>query len=334
MGKFIGKKGFKMELLKNLTAVYGPSGREDSIREKIEQEISGLADEIYTDALGNLIAHKKGNGKKIMLAAHMDEIGVVVTFIDENGYLRFCAVGGLYNEDMNARRVCFSNGVTGVIGCEENNKDRKIGKMYIDIGAKDKEEAESLVSVGDMGVFCGEFYERNDIVISKAMDNRAGCYVLINAMKNAESENDLYFVFTSQEEVGLRGAKTSAYGIAPDYAVAVDVTDTGDTPEGIKMAVKLGKGAAIKVMDRSVLCDSYIRSTLIELAKENNIDYQLEIMTDGGTDAGAVSLSGSGVKTGGISIPTRYIHSPSEMVSKKDLESCTKLLSAFINKRF
>ena len=323
-----------MELLKKLTDAFGPSGREKNIKNIIKEEIKDYCDEIYEDALGNLIARKKGNGKRIMLAAHMDEIGVVATVIDDKGFIRFSNVGGLYNKDLIGRRVKFQNGVVGVIGSEEDNKDRKILKMYIDIGVESKQEAEKLVSIGDMASFVGEFYENEKSIISKALDNRAGCYVLIEAMKKANQDNDLYFVFTSQEEVGLRGAKTSAYSIAPEYALAIDVTDTGDTPEGIKMAVKMGNGAAIKVMDRSILCDSYIRSTLVELAKENNINYQLEIMNDGGTDAGAISLSGSGVKTGGISIPTRYIHSPSEMISKSDLKDAISLLVAFENNKF
>ena len=323
-----------MELLKKLTNEFAPSGREDNLAAFITKEITPYVEDIYTDALGNLIAHKKGNGKKIMVAAHMDEIGIVVTHIDDNGFLRFSAIGGVYNKDLFARRIKFSNGVIGVIGSEEENKDRKILKMYIDIGAASKEEAQKLINIGDMAVFCGDFYENQNAVISKALDNRAGCYVLIKALESLKSDNDIYFVFTTQEEVGLRGAKTSAYTIAPDYAIAVDVTDTGDTPEGIKMITKLGGGACIKVMDRSVLCDSYIRSLLIELAKKNNIDYQLEVMTDGGTDAGAISLSGSGVKTGGISIPTRYIHSPSEMAFKKDIKDCVTLLKAFLEYEF
>lgn len=322
-----------MELLKKLALSYGPSGREDNIRNTIEELSAPYADEVYTDALGNLIVHKKGNGKKIMVAAHMDEIGVIATVIDDNGFIRFAPVGGLYNKDLLGRRVCFENGVTGVIGTEEENKDRKILKMYIDIGASDKASCEKMVSIGDMAVFEGSFYENNDCVISKALDNRCGCYVLLKALEKIKSENDLYFVFTSQEEVGLRGARTSAFSIAPDYALAIDVTDTGDTPNGIKMATKLGKGAAIKIMDRSVLCDSFVRSKLAELASKNNIGYQLEIMNDGGTDAGAISLSGSGVKTGGISIPTRYIHSPSEMINKNDLNSAIDLLVAFLEEQ-
>lgn len=323
-----------MDILKKLVSVYGPSGREGLIREVISKEISSFVDEIYTDALGNLIAHKKGNGKKVMLAAHMDEIGICVTFIEDNGFIRFSAVGGLYEKDLNARRVVFENGIIGVIGIDEDNEDKKITKMFIDIGANSREETEKLITIGDMAVFCGNFVEQGDTLISKAMDNRAGCYVLIEAIKKIKSRNDLFFVFTVQEEVGLRGAKTSAFGIMPDYALAVDVTDTGDTPENIKMDTKLGEGACIKVMDRSVLCDSFVRSLLIELAKSNKIDYQLEVMTAAATDAGEISLTGAGVKTGGVSIPTRYIHSPSEMISKKDLEDCITLVCAFLNYKF
>ena len=317
------------KLLKKLTQTNSPSGREYEISNLIKETVIPYTDEVFTDPLGNLIAHKKGNGKKVMIAAHMDEIGIVATVIDKNGFIRFSAVGGLYNEDLVGRRVLFKNGVIGVIGSEEDNKKRKILNMYIDIGSKSEEETLKYVNIGDMAAFTGDFYENENVIVSKALDNRAGCYAVIEAMKSLTSDNDLYFVFTSQEEVGLRGAKTSANFISPDYALSVDVTDTGDTPEGIKMAVNLGKGACIKVMDRSVLCNCDVRNILIELSKNNSIDYQLEVMNYGGTDAGAIQTSGYGVKTGGISIPTRYIHSPSEMISKKDLKDCIELLRLF-----
>lgn len=318
-----------MELLKRLTSCNSVSGNETDIAGVIESEIKDYVDSIERDALGSLIAHKKGRGKKIMLAAHMDEIGIVVTFIDNNGFLRFSNVGGLYIKELLGRRVRFANGVCGVIYTEEENKNMQMSKLYIDIGANDKKEAEALVSVGDTAAFEGGFYKNGTRIISKALDNRAGCYVLIEAAKKIKTDNDIYFVFTSQEEVGLRGARTAAFSISPDAALAIDVTDTGDTPEGIKMSVKLGGGAAVKVMDRSIICDSDIRTLLIELAKKNNISYQLEIMTDGGTDAGAVHLTKDGVKTGGISIPTRYIHSPSEMCDEGDLQAAVDLTAAF-----
>ena len=206
-----------------------------------------------------------------------------------------------------------------------------IKRLYVDLGVDTKEEASKLISIGDMAVFTGEAIIQGNRIISKALDNRAGCYMLIEAMKQIQNnDKDLYFVFTTQEEVGLRGAKTAAYTVDPEYAIAVDVTDTGDTPECNVMSVKLGDGAAIKVMDRSIMCDPDVRSAMLEAAKRNNISYQLEIMTDGGTDAGAVHLSRAGVKTGGISLPTRYIHSPSEMADTRDLKACIELLTRTI----
>lgn len=321
-------------LLEKLTQSFGPSGREDEVRNIITENAKEYADEVITDAIGNVIVHKKGNGKKIMLAAHIDEIGVAVTFIDEKGFIRFSKIGGVYVKRLLNRRVRFKNGTVGVIDTEEDNKDISISKMYIDIGAKSKEDAEKYVSVGDMAVFEGDYKKENGVVISKALDNRAGCYVLLKVLENVKSDNDLYFAFTAQEEVGLRGAKAASFSIAPDYALAVDVTDTGDTPNCPKMAVELGKGAAVKVMDRSIICNSDVRTTLIELAKEKDIPYQLEVMTDGGTDAGVIHTSRDGVKAGGVSIPTRYIHSPSEMISEADLEACIELVRAFCEYKF
>lgn len=318
-----------MELLKKLTSEWGPSGCEEKVTELIKNEIEGLCDEIYKDALGNLIARKKGNGKKVMFASHADEIGVVVTFIDENGFLRFSGVGGLCSENLVNRRVRFENGTLGVIGTEEDNEKHKIPKMYIDIGAKNRSDAERMVLIGDMATFDGEFSAQNGKIIAKALDNRAGCYVLIEAMKKVKSKNDLYFVFTAQEEVGLRGARCAAFGAEPEYALSVDVTDTGDTPKCPKMAVELGGGVAIKIMDRSVIASHEVREKLTEVAQKRKIKYQREIMTEGGTDAGVIHFSKGGVKTGGISIPTRYIHSPSEMADEGDILACIDLLVGF-----
>ena len=318
-----------MELLKKLTGVWGPSGCETRVAELIKEEVKEYADEIYTDALGNLICRKKGNGKKVMFASHMDEIGIVVTFIDEKGFLRFADVGGLYLRNLINRRVRFENGKIGVIGTEENNEKRQMSTMFIDIGAKDREDAEKMVSIGDMAVFEGELPCQNGKIISKALDNRIGCYVLIEAMRKVKSENDLYFCFTTQEEVGLRGARTAAFKIEPEYALSVDVTDIGDTPKAPKMAVKLGNGAAVKVMDYSVISSIDVREKLIEVAEERGIKYQREIMMEGGTDAGVIHFTKGGVKTGGISIPTRYIHSPSEMIDEEDLKASINLLIGF-----
>ena len=326
-----------MELLNKLTQTDGVSGCENAICTLIKKEAEKYCDEIYTDALGNLIVHKKGSGKKVMFAAHMDEIGIIVTYIDEKGFIRFKNIGGLYTRFLVNRRVRFSNGTTGVIGCEEDEfvKKPSLDKLYIDIGAVDRKDAEKYVRIGDMASFMGEMYSNESVVMSKALDNRAGCYILIKALQSLKNtENDLYFVFTSQEEVGLRGARSAAFSINPDYAVAVDVTDTGDTPEAPVMAVNMGKGAAVKIMDHSVICDADVRIKIIECAKKNNIPYQLEIMTDGGTDAGAIHLTRSGIKTGGISLPTRYIHSPSETASISDLKACCDLVSALCREKW
>ncbi len=313
-----------------LTEADAPSGRETPVSDIIRSEAEKCGFEVTTDALGSIIAHKPGSGKKLMLDAHMDEIGIIASYIDDNGFIRFGAVGGLYVKELRMRRVRFPGGIEGVIGFEEDfDKKPELSKLYIDIGAKNKKAAEKLVKPGDTAVFDGSFYKKGNTVISKALDNRAGCYILLKAMQSIkDSDNDLYFVFSTQEEVGLRGAKTAAYTIMPDYAIAVDVTDTGDTPSCPVMDVKLGGGAAIKVMDRSVMCDQAVVMALRKIAEKNKIPYQTEIMTDGGTDAGAIALTGGGVRAGGISLPVRYIHSPSELAAVPDIEACVKLVKA------
>ena len=316
----------QMELIKKLTEEFGVSGREDKIRELIISEIKPLCDEVTVDALGNVTGTIRGGEKIVAAAAHMDEIGVVITYKSENGFLRFAAVGGLDTRHLVGRRVVFENGTVGVIGSEKDNDKNQISKMYIDV------PSECGVDVGDMACFEGEFHSFGSRVVSKALDNRLGCWILIEAMKKVKgAKNTLKFIFTAQEEVGLRGAKAAAFGCGAEAAVAVDVTDTGDTPECSPMAVSLGGGAAVKIMDRSVICHSEIRSALIKLANENNICYQLEVMTEGGTDAGSIHVSGSGIKTGGISVPVRYIHSPSEMADMKDAACCANLLAAFMD---
>lgn len=320
-----------MELLKKLTEADSPSGREGSVSELIRAEAERLGYEVKTDALGSVVAHKPGKGAKLMLDAHMDEIGIAALYTEDNGYVRFGAVGGLNVSELPKKRVRFLNGLTGVVGSEEESFKEKpeLKKLYIDIGAKDKETAEKLVKTGDMAVFDGPFVKNGDTVISKALDNRAGCYILLRVMELlGETENELYFAFTVQEEVGLRGAKTAAFSIMPDHAIAVDVTDTGDTPGCPPMAVKLGGGAAVKIMDRSVMCDTYVTEKLIGAAEREGIKYQREIMTDGGTDTGAIALTGAGVRTGAVSVPVRYVHSPSEMASEEDIEACIRLIAA------
>lgn len=321
------------QLIKELTESFGPSGSEDKIRETIIEKVRPYADSINVDKMGNIIAQKGISGERLMLAAHMDEIGIIVTNIDDKGFLRFSNVGGLSPFTLIGERVVFANGTIGVFGMEkmDDMKDLKINKMFIDIGALSREEAKQKVKIGDMGTFYRECSISGDYIISKALDDRAGCAVLIKVMEQLKKPGyQTFFVFTVQEEVGLRGAKTSSFGVDPDLAIAVDVTLTGDTPEAPKMAVALGKGPAIKLKDNSIISHPKIKDALISAAEQKKVPYQLEVLEFGGTDSGAIHLSRSGVPSGGLSIPSRYVHSPSEMVHLKDLEMAVELLTGFI----
>ena len=234
-------------LLERLTQCTGVSGREAAVAAVIEEEVKRFADEVYRDALGNLIAHKKGNGKRIMLAAHMDEIGVAVTYIDDNGFLRFSAIGGLYIKRLLNRRVVFENGVVGVIDTESDNRDLKLSKMYIDIGASGKKEASELVAVGDMAAFEGGYVQNGDIVMSKALDNRAGCYALVRALQRVSGENDLYFCFTAQEEVGLDVYKRQlSLG-----SIIIEIGTNGNTLDEAKKGGELIGDVLVKVLSEN-----------------------------------------------------------------------------------
>jgi len=328
-----------MELLKKLTQINSPSGNEETISKFIENEIKDYVDEVYYDNLGNLIAHKKGKGSRVMFDAHTDEIGVIALFIEDNGYVRFSNLGGVSPYNALYQRVRFLNGTEGVVAvdCSRDDimKNLKLSDLYIDIGAKDKEEAKTKISIGDVAAFVGDFSDLGEKIVSKALDDRVGCYCLIRTIKEIKSQkNDLYFVFAAAEELGLRGAKAAAQSICPDYAVAIDVTSTGDTLGKRKMAVRAGAGAAIKIKDNSILCHPYIKSLMLETCEENKIPYQLEVLEFGGTDAGAIHLSCGGVATGAISIPTRYVHSPAEMIDKNDIEAAITLCKKLIEKGF
>lgn len=327
-----------VKTLDTLLATFGPSGNEDAVRELIKSEIKDYVDELIEDDLGNLIAHKKGNGKKIMLAGHMDQIGFMITYIDKEGFLRFTNIGGISPTISLSQRVVFENGVIGVIGSEhlESVKELKLDKMYIDIGANSKEEAEKMVNIGDVCAYYSAPVMDDQKVISPSLDDRIGCYIMMETIKNlTESPNDLYFVFTVQEELGLRGAKTSAYQVEPDIGIAYDVTMTGDTPKARTMALKMGEGFAIKAKDNSMITHPGLKKYLIEQAKEQKTNYQIEVLEFGGTDSGAIHLSKGGVPAGVISIPTRYIHSTCEMVAINDVLSAinysTKLLTSEFN---
>lgn len=326
------------QLVKRLTEIDGPSGHEEHIREVIREEIKGAADEVRVDALGNLIARKKGTGalprKKVMLAAHMDEIGVMVTHVDEKGFLRFAPIGGVFPLTLVGQRCRFGNGVIGTFGREKKDSSStevKMDKLYIDVGARDAKDAP--VGVGDAAGFWRDFADLGDRMIAKAMDDRIGCVILIETMRQLKkSPHDLYFVFTVQEEVGVRGATTSAYGVQPDLALAIDVTDTGDTPEATTMAVALGKGPAIKVKDSGMLAHPAVKNLLVSTAQEAKIPYQLEVLVGGSTDAMAMQVTREGVPAGVVSIPTRYVHTPSEMVDFGDVQNAVRLVLNVLSK--
>lgn len=322
------------ELLKKLCETYGPSGREEEIARVIRDEIQGYVDEVFVDQLGNLYAIKKGSGTKVMVAAHMDEIGVIVTYIDKNGFLRFSNIGGVSPFIMLGQHVVFANGTVGTIGMEKLDDIKKLtlDKLYLDIGAKDREEAVKLVKIGDIATSHRDVVFAGRRAIGKAMDNRAGCAMLIQAMRElSETNNEVYAVFTTQEELGLRGARTSSYRVNPDIGLAVDVTLVGDTPEAPINNVELGKGAAIKVKDSSVICHPKVKEMLADLAEKQQIPYQFEVLTAGGTDAGAIHLTREGIPSGVISVPCRYVHTPGEMIDLDDLENAVRLLKTFLS---
>lgn len=327
---------FNGELLKKLVNVFSPSGNEERIANLIKEEIKDYADEISIDSLGNLIARKKGDGKKIMIAGHMDQIGLIITDIDKDGFLRFTNIGGISPYMSLTQRVVFENGTIGVIYMERTDDmgKLKLENLYIDIGATSKEEAEKKVSIGDACVYYSEYLEDENRVVSGALDDRIGCYIMIEALKNIKSsENDLYFVFTVQEELGLRGARTAAYAINPDFGIALDVTGSGDTPKARRFAVGQNKGAAIKVKDQGIIVHPKVKELMVEIAKENNIKYQMEVLEGGATDSGAIHLTREGVPSGVISVPTRYIHSSCEAISKSDVNDCIQLLNRILEKK-
>ncbi len=318
-------------LIKNLVEAIGPSGYEHAVRELIRAEVTPLADEVSVDALGNLIARKgkKGpDGLRIMISAHMDEIGVIATHIDEKGFVRFTTIGGVRPHTLFGGRVQFVNGVRGVIGGERLDSPDKVHsfeKLFIDVGATSREDCP--IKVGDIAGFERPFLDLGKRIVAKSMDDRIACVAQIEAMRRiTQTPHELVFVFSTQEEVGLRGATTAAYGIDPDLGISVDVTGTGDTPKGMKMAVELGKGPAVKVRDGGMLADPQVVRWMADTAEKNNIPYQLEILEGGTTDARVMQITRAGMPAGCVSIPTRYIHSPSEMVDFDDLQQVVALL--------
>lgn len=328
-------------LLCQLLGKHGPAGDEGDICAFIAQEAEPFCDSITIDIMGNLIAYRKGNnGKKIMFSAHMDSIGLMATHFEESGFVRVGALGGINPGTLLGSTARFKNGVMGVIVKEDKIGlgSLKVEHLLLDIGATDQEEAQSMITPGDTAVVVAppvQLGGKRTHLISPYLDNRVSCGILLAVMEQFATivpENDLYFVFSAQEEVGRRGAGTAAYQIAPDYGIAVDVTGVCDTQDSLRNGTcKLGEGAGIKIMDQSVICHPDVVKCLETLAKEGDIKAQRDILKAGGTDAGSMIVSRGGVKTGGISVPCRYIHSPGEMVAMDDVDACIRLSAAFAN---
>ena len=319
------------EMVKRLAEVYGPTGRERNAGELIASLIRPYVDELRFDTLGNLICKKSGtSGKRVMLSAHMDQIGLIVVDIDEKGFLRFGPVGGIDPEATLYRDVVFENGVRGVIYCEE--KDKKgvpgLSKMFIDIGASTREEAEAHVQPGDICTYAPHFTDMGSRVSCCALDDRLCCAIVIEAMKNMNSPHDIYAVFTVQEEVGLRGARAAAYAIEPDFGINLDVTASADTPECDKMPMRMGAGPAVKYSDYSMVATKPVIDFMHAVAEKHGVRCQNEVLLYGGTDAGAVQSSRGGRAACCVSIATRYIHSAIETADLADCEEAVRFVRA------
>jgi endoglucanase len=322
------------ELIRRLTEAYGPSGNEEQIREIIRREVEPHADEVSVDALGNLIALKKGSGegKKVMLAAHMDEIGLIISYVDEKGFLRFQPIGGIDPMTLVGGRVQFADGTQGVIAPENRRAfgdSPELAKLYIDVGALNRDQVQERL--GEAVGFVRPFADLGNRIVAKAMDDRISCALLVEVLRRlGDSPHDVHFVFSVQEEVGLRGARTSAYALNPDLGIALDVTVAADTPEAAKLAMKLGEGPCVKVMDSGMLSHPELNDILIETAEEQDIPYQLEVLVGGTTDAAAMQLARSGVPATCVSIACRHVHTQSEMVDMDDVENAIRLLLAVL----
>jgi endoglucanase len=336
-------------LLEKLSNAFGPSGCEDEVRQILARSLRGQVDTLETDALGNLVAVKRGTGPeprlRVMIDAHTDEVGLMITRIEKAGLLGFRAVGGI------EARLLMSKGVLvgkkrlqGVITAppihltkpDQRKKILPINQLVIDIGASSEEEAKSLVGLGDYATFDTRFQVLESPILrtvtGKAFDDRIGCAVAA-ALAEDEYAVDLFLSFSAQEEVGLRGARVAAYRIEPDLAIALEGTICDDSPKkkDVSPTTELGKGPAITIMDRSFIADKRLTSLLTEVARTNGIPFQFKQPGLGGTDAGAIHLSRTGVPSAAVSVPSRYIHGPVSMASLNDLEQTVDLLKATLH---
>jgi len=328
-------------LLERLSNAIGPSGFEGHVRDIIKKEISCYVDEIKTDRMGNIVAHKKGNGKKVLIDAHMDEVGFIITGFNSDGTLKFASLGGI-NSKIIACKVVYvgENKIPGVVGLKpihlQSKDERKNNVSYsqccIDIGANSEEEARRHVKLGDYAIFDTKFSDFGEgLMKGKAFDDRIGCAVLVELLKE-NYDCDLYAAFNVQEEVGERGAFIAAYEVHPEIGVALEGTicaDIPSVPEHISSTV-IGKGPAISIMDRTSIFDREITQFIVKTAEKNNIPYQYRRTTAGGNDAGAMVLSRDGCKVATVSVPCRYIHSSISVASRDDFNNTVNLMKEWI----
>lgn len=334
-----------MELLKKLCNAHGISGFENNVAEIMEKEFRKSCESVEMDNFGNIIAAKGKGKKKIMLAAHMDEIGLMVKHINKNGYISFVKIGGIDDRILLNQRIIIkskSGDLVGVIGSkpphlqkdEERKKIIKHDEMFIDIGAKDEKSAKKMVEIGDPVIFEPNFGRLNkNLMYGKAVDDRLGCYSLIKIMEKIPRNINatVYAVGTAQEEVGLKGARVAAFKLNPDYAFAVDTTIAGDTPQlkETESNLKIGGGPAITITEasgRGVVSHPKLRELLVKTAKKYKIPYQIDVLEGGMTDGAIIYLTREGIPTGVISIPCRYIHSPTGVFDIRDIDNSVKLV--------
>ena len=330
-----------MNLFRELTQLHGVSGYEKSVSSFIAEKMKKYVDETIIDNNGNLILYKSGcgkNKKKLLFAAHMDEIGLQIIKIEENGTLMFKQLGACWIYTTYQSRVVFKNGTVGIISSrvKPDKIDNQHINMFIDIGISSKAEAQKLVDVGDVAAFIGDYTDMaGSCITAKAIDDRVGCFMQMQALMDIENpENDIYLAFTVQEEVGTRGGGVVAHRTRPDIGIAVDVTPAHDRPGDLEGSNTLGNGCAIKISDMGSISDEYLVETAINLCKNNNIKYQKDVIYVGGTDASPISISGDGIKTIGFSTPTRYTHGPHAIVSSEDIKNTIELIKAFMNTEF
>lgn len=335
------------QLLLKLCDAFGVSGNEDEAGRIIADEIKDFVDEIYSDPIGNVIAFKKSrinkhdadthdaSNHKIMLFAHMDEQGLLATFIDEKGFVRFSPLGDFTEAGILGARVKFSNGVHGIIECDGANSDTKSIKMsqlFVDIGASSKEQAMQAIKIGDVACFDNASFGMQNRVFAKALDNRTGCAVLVEtAKKLKDNKSDVYFVFTSQEKIGQRGAKPAAYYVNPDIAIMIDIASANDAGGSSASAIKCGRGPVVRIKDKSCIYHPDVRRRIEETAKHLNISIQYEVNEKEVSDAGIVCQQAGAIACGAILVPVRYCSRPVGMVDINDIEDTVKIITKFLS---